>query len=197
MSEHRVIEQVLACLESMANRCLTDRVLNGPAAHQAVDFLQTFVDRCHHAKEENHLFPLLEARGLARARGPTGVLLYEHDVGRRLLPVIAIAIDRATAGNTDALRQFAGHALAYVALLRQHIAKEDQRLFPLADQRLTEDDQAALQEAFADAESSDLYLGLYDKYLDIANDLADHFDVPRTSQGAVVVPGCCSCGPHG
>jgi hemerythrin-like domain-containing protein len=124
-------------------------------------------------------------------------LLYEHDVGRRLLPVIAIAIDRAAAGNADALRQFAGHALAYVELLRQHIVKEDQRLFPLVDHRLTEDDQAALQEAFADVESNDLYLGLYDKYLDIANDLADHFDVPRTPQGTVVVPGCFSCGPHG
>ena len=28
-----------------------------------------------------HLFPLLEARGLVRERGPTGVMLHEHEEG--------------------------------------------------------------------------------------------------------------------
>jgi hemerythrin-like domain-containing protein len=197
MNEHRVIEQVLRCLEAMAVRCFLDLEFDPAAAREAVDFLETFADQCHHAKEENHLFPLLEARGLPRDHGPTEVMRHEHEQGRRYLRAVANAIEPAAAGDPHALRQFAGQAAAYVALLRQHIAKEDQRLFPLADHCLTDEDQAGLVEAFADVESRDLHMGTHEKYLAIADRLADRFDVRRAPFSAVAGHGCCSCGHHG
>lgn len=63
--EHRVIEQVLECLEAMASEAEAAGRLDGAAARQAVDFFQNFADRCHHGKEESHLFPMLERQGIA------------------------------------------------------------------------------------------------------------------------------------
>ena len=47
--EHRVIEQVLACLERIAEEAET-RTLDVAAARDVVTFVQNFADRCHHGK---------------------------------------------------------------------------------------------------------------------------------------------------
>jgi len=64
--EHRVIEQVLNCLEKMADQALVAGRLDESSAREALDFFQTFADGCHHHKEEDHLFPLMEARWHAK-----------------------------------------------------------------------------------------------------------------------------------
>jgi len=78
MQEHRVIEQVLDCLERMAQRVEAGDELDLESAKQAIDFFRNFADRCHHGKEEDCLFPLLEQKGFSREQGPTGVMLHEH-----------------------------------------------------------------------------------------------------------------------
>src|SRR5262245_48241536 len=127
MDEHRVIEQVLNFLEKLADRCEAGEKLDRTSALEALDFFRHFADRCHHGKEEEHLFPLLEARGLARVGGPTGVMLHEHEEGRRLVAAMAGAVEG------DSPDEFARLARVYVCLLREHIQKEDRRLFPMAD----------------------------------------------------------------
>jgi hemerythrin-like domain-containing protein len=191
--EHRVIEQVLNCLEQMAFQCLVEAKLDRADARQVIDFFQTFADKCHHGKEEAHLFPLMESRGFSREHGPTGVMLLEHEEGRGYLRDMAATVDAAAAGGPSALRQFAKEAGCYVTMLRQHIRKEDQRLFPMADHHLTAEDQAALLEAFADVESREMHAGTHEKYLQIASDLADRYGVSHSAVESVASHGRCSC----
>jgi hemerythrin-like domain-containing protein len=188
-NEHRVIEQVLSCLEALANRSLAAGRLDGGSARQALDFFRHFADGCHHSKEEKHLFPMLEARGFPREGGPTGVMLHEHDQGRRHVAGMADAIAGAESGDVRALQEFARHALTYVQLLREHIWKEDHRLFPMADQVLTGEAQERLLQSFADVESHDVGVGTHEEYLRLADELADRFGVAH----AYATPGC---GPH-
>jgi hemerythrin-like domain-containing protein len=195
--EHRVIEQVLCCLEKMAHQCGAGRPLDYQAAREALDFFKYFADDCHHAKEEDFLFPLLEAKGFSQDHGPTGVMLREHEQGRRYLCGMAGALEEAAQGDPAAPGQFAGLALGYVALLRDHIAKEDERLFPMADRSLTPADQLALLDAFARVEDAEMFSHTHEKYLRIANELARRYGVPLIPLEAVAGPGCCSCSPHG
>ena len=97
--EHRVIEQVLSCLERMAQQCVVEGSLDGDSARRAIDFLRTFADQCHHGKEESHLFPALEAQGFSRDTGPTGVMLHEHEFGREHVGCMDRAIPAAAAGD--------------------------------------------------------------------------------------------------
>src|SRR5262245_63752201 len=108
MDEHRVIEQVLNCLEKLADHCETGEKLDGASALEALEFFRNFADRCHHGKEEGHLFPLLEARGLSRNRGPTGAMLNEHEEGRLLTAAMARDVNR------DQPSDFAWHVRAYI-----------------------------------------------------------------------------------
>src|SRR5438876_8215776 len=101
--EHRVIEQVLACLEAMASECVSEGTLDVSAARQAIDFFRNFGDRCHHAKEERLLFPLMEARGFVGEDGPIGRMLYEHMLGRQYLDALAAATGSAATGDPEVL----------------------------------------------------------------------------------------------
>ena len=69
MQEHRVIEQVLDCLETMAQRAEAGEGVDLESAKQAIDFFRNFADRCHHGKEEDCLFPLLEQKGFCGSKG--------------------------------------------------------------------------------------------------------------------------------
>jgi hemerythrin-like domain-containing protein len=197
MNEHRVIEQVLNCLEALAKQGLQRGKLDGDSARQALEFFRVFADGCHHRKEERCLFPRLEARGLPRHGGPTGVMLEEHELGRQHLRAMAAALPRAEAGEPEQVERFARFALGYAQLLRDHIFKEDRRLFVLADHALTEQDQEALLRSFEAVEEGDLGEGTHEKYLALADELADRFHVPRAVPSAAEGHGACACGHHG
>ncbi|MBN2218615.1 MAG: hemerythrin domain-containing protein [Pirellulales bacterium] len=190
--EHRVIEQVLRCLEKIADEAQSKGTFPRDSAEKAVDFFRNFADRCHHGKEETHLFPAMEAKGFSRDQGSTGVMIAEHEQGRGYVRAMAENIARAAEGDAKALQAFVEDTQAYCALLGSHIEKEDHCLFAMADQVFTEDDQRKLLLAFQKVESEEMGAGVHEQYLTMANELADHYGVPRATLGrAGHVPGRC------
>lgn len=99
-----------------------------------VTFIRLFADACHHGKEEDLLFPELEAAGMPRDQGPIAVMLHEHQQGRALARYMAGALDGARAGDPEAQATLRNAAMGYVNLIRGHIQKEDHVLFEMADQ---------------------------------------------------------------
>ncbi len=194
MSEHRVIEQVLSCLEAIVRQARSTGRLDGPPARDAIAFFRHFADHCHHGKEEAHLFPTLEAKGFPRHGGPTGVMLYEHEQGRARLHGMDESLEGASAGDPAALERFLTNAEGYVSLLREHIYKEDHILFQLADRTLTEAEQRELLAAFRKVEAEEMDAGTHEKYLQVAQDLATRYGVARATTGHPAGQLHCGCG---
>lgn len=191
--EHRVIEQVLDCLEVLAERSLASGNVDAQAAEKMLDFLRNFADHCHHAKEENHLFPWMERHGFSRQFGPTGVMLREHTLGRHYMQQMAAALPGASHGVSTDAQAFAEAARSYVRLLREHIHKEDHCLFTMAAQVATAEDDNELVEAYARTEVHDIGAGVHERYVALADELAQQLGVvPR----AVAHAGQACCG-HG
>jgi hemerythrin-like domain-containing protein len=177
--EHRVIEQVLQCLDIMAEQCKASNQLDKKAALEAIDFIQTFADRCHHGKEEAHLFAMMERHGFSPQSGPLSVMLWEHDVGRSYVKAMEDAAPGAIAGQKEACSSFAENALEFSKLLRAHIYKEDNILYPMANESFSGSDQTELLESFRRVEKTEMGDGTHERYLTIADSLADRFGVPR------------------
>ena len=190
-NEHRVIEAVLTCLERIADELDSTRELDTYAAGQALEFLGTFADRCHHGKEEQLLFEHLESCGMPRDDGPTGVMRHEHDLGRKLMATMRQAVDNFHRQPVASAAQFLYAAREYIDLLRRHIQKEDHCLFPLADKLLGADERQDLESSFAKFESSHEMHAAHERCLAIAKHLTRRYGI-EMDHAAVVSHGCCS-----
>ncbi len=153
--EHEVILRALALLEHFGKRLEAGEPADRAALAWLREFFSTFADRCHHGKEEQHLFPALERHGIPKERGPLGVMLREHEEGRTFLRSMAQGDDEQTA---QAIR-------GYASLLRAHIDKENGVLFPLAEQVLTEEEQQGLVGAFEAVEQAVAGPGVHERLL--------------------------------
>jgi len=142
--DHDAILFGLTILEHMAELVRAESGYDVEDLKGMVDFFRTFADKCHHGKEEDILFPAMEDAGIPRGNGPIGVMLNEHEVGRKLIK----GLDSAITGDVVNKEEFANAADLYVELLRSHISKENNVLFPMGDRRIPVSRQRELQEEF-------------------------------------------------
>jgi hemerythrin-like domain-containing protein len=111
--EHQAIQQMLEILVTAAERFQAGELDDPSIFEKAVDFLRGFADRCHHGKEERHLFAKLVEKGVPKNGGPVGVMLMEHEVGRSHIRGMAEAAEKLRAGDKSAEKKLVEHALAY------------------------------------------------------------------------------------
>lgn len=166
-NEHRVIEVVLSAIERGA---ATSRI-DVPLFRDAIDFLRNFADGCHHAKEENELFPRLEAVGIPRDGGPIGCMLDEHTQGRALIRRMVASLDGIEHGDLSAVADLRAATTGYVELLRKHIWKEDNVLFEMANRALSHEERRAMRSGFEKAEESEGGHARHDHYVQMAQRL--------------------------
>ncbi len=107
-------------------------------------FLNREVSGLHASKEEQGLFPVL-GRHIPEEGGPIAVLRSEHDFFRGECRKLDRSADRLDSDPeaTEARSQIGEIARTVDGLLRDHIAKEDEVLFPMAydvlsDREMTE-----------------------------------------------------------
>ncbi len=171
--EHKIVLLVLKGAERIARTIKEGGKADIETVNRMVDFFRNFTDRCHHSKEEKRLFPRLEERGVPNQGGPIGAMLQEHELGRARVRAIADAADKATAGDASAPAVLAENLSAYVELLRAHINKEDNVLFPMGDRVLTGEDKRELSEAFEKIEAEEMGEGTHEQYHDFAHEFIE------------------------
>lgn len=171
--EHRGIERMLNVVEEAALRLERGDSVPKELFAQAAEFFSHFADRCHHGKEEKQLFPLMERRGVPSNGGPIGVMLQEHTIGRGYIRAMREESQKLAASALRNPRELLGAVRGYVDLLRQHIQKEDNILFHMADQVLTAQDQKDLAEAFDRVEREEMGVGEHERYHAMIDEMED------------------------
>ena len=136
MTEHRFIEDVLGSLEAFVDQLEPDQQGARQHIEKYAEFFREFADRCHHGKEEDQLFATLGDHGFPRDAGPLFVMVGEHNMGRSYIKVLASMGAGAGALNDTELRKVRETAGGFIPLLRMHIQKEDEILFPAAERAL-------------------------------------------------------------
>ncbi len=174
--EHLVIKKVLQCLEKIVAESERNKKLNLESARTAIDFFTNFADSCHHAKEEDRLFPAMEESGIPREGGPLGVMVMDHIAGREAIQGMVESMDKASQGDAAAVKAFADNAGEYISLLSDHIRKEDHCLFSMADSALDKGAQKALLESFRQVEK-EAGGTRHKKYFTVARSLCRHYGI--------------------
>jgi hemerythrin-like domain-containing protein len=170
--EHRLIGQVLDCLEEAAGRLEDGDEIDPEFFLDAAEFVTGFADRCHHGKEEDLLFVAMTARDMPQDSGPVAVMLHEHDTGRQFTQGFRSAAEQMKAGDAGAASEVVRNVFDFVNLLREHILKEDNVLFPMADQLLSGDEMQKLSREFERVTAADEASGRIGRYRTLAHDLS-------------------------
>jgi hemerythrin-like domain-containing protein len=164
-AEHQIILKGIELLEKGADLLESGRDISPDYFRKSIDFIRTYADRYHHAKEEDILFAKLGKVGFSPKAGPVAVMLFEHDQSRGFVSKLENANERYAAGDKNAIPEIVENARVYAALLRQHINKEDMVLYPMAENALGDAGIGQMQAEFDRVEQEKS--GIEAKYLNI------------------------------
>jgi len=154
--DHEVILKALERLEERVAVWKGTGEVDRAALRRFIEFARTFIDRCHHGKEERCLFPCLERRGIPREGGPIGVMLYEHQLGREMVARLDEGLRALERGDEGAVSAILSTCDEYIQLLRNHIAKENGVLFPMGESVAEEMDFAEVSGCYERVEEVEI-----------------------------------------
>lgn len=141
VNEHKLIKRVLAAIPLMARTLDLASDKGRQMALSGVDFIRSYADKYHHAKEEDILFKLFDGN-----LDILKVMHQDHETGRAHVRAVISAVERHDTG--DAVR----HLSAYRELLTEHIKKEDEILYPWLDRQLSDSQIGRLYSAFSEVD---------------------------------------------
>ncbi len=169
--EHEIVTHALTILEQISAKLDAGDALNVEHLSRLFEFLTEFVDKCHHGKEEDVLFPMMVQTGAPPAKPMTAQMLSEHQTGRAFIANMKQAFAQYQTGASEAGRDISKNAKGYIELLRAHITKEDTILYPFAETLLTAAQQAELIAGFERIEIERTGPGKHEEYHQMIHDL--------------------------
>lgn len=132
--DHDLIEKVIKAMESTIQLLNDGKQIPESILSPVIDFSKNFTDVCHHSKEENSLFPALEQAGMPSDMGPIAMMLMDHERSREIgKEMESSAKDYISSGNSTKL---ISDMQQYVEHITEHLWKENNRLFMMAEARL-------------------------------------------------------------
>jgi hemerythrin-like domain-containing protein len=176
IKEHEIISLMLEVSEKEAQHILDGKKFDPGKIEKLIDFFRNFADSCHHVKEEKYLFVKLIEKGMSAYSGPISIMNFEHLTCRKLVNDITEIMPSAKSGYKASIRKIAEILQAYVTLIKSHIYRENNILFPMADNLLNEEDQKFVSAQFDEVEKIVKGMDMYDKYRKMVMELVNSKD---------------------
>lgn len=171
--EHNEITIMLDILGKVCELLDAGEDVDHEHLEQLHEFMTVFVDQCHHAKEEESLFPALESIDGDESKKLIEILLSEHKTGRKYAKAIGEAISDNEKMDPTNREKIVKYGRYYIRLLAQHIEKENNILFTMAEKNLSKEQNQELFEEFETMEEEKIGLGKHEQLQEILHQLAD------------------------
>ena len=148
--EHQNLWRIATTLDMVADEIDDGGKIEQPFFNSVFDYIDQFMDRAHHAKEDEFLFPALRARS-TEAAVILDRLQAEHRNGPENLRDLRAKL-ASTAGGGENNAAFTTVLRTYTQGLKSHIRSEEKDALPLAREVLNAEDWASIDRAFLDNE---------------------------------------------
>jgi len=173
--EHQAILLMLQVLEAACKKLETGEDVSKDDLYKMVDFIKIFADKSHHHKEEDLLFPAMVEAGIPKDGGPIGVMLAEHTMGRNFVKGMSQALEEFSTGSAEASSQIVSNARGYIELLTNHIYKEDNILYPMAEMHITAEKHNELLKEFEQVIPDKIGVDKHKELIENLNHLKDAY----------------------
>ncbi len=144
--EHQIILGVISKALDECDAIEKGKSLDVLFFDKTIAFIHNYADKFHHAKEEDVLFKAMMDNSNQLHCNPIPVMLSEHDMGRHYVS----AMDKALKDHN--LESLLENTRAYCFLLQQHIFKEDNVLYPMAEHALNDSQKEMVQRSYREVE---------------------------------------------
>ncbi len=152
--EHGVTMKMLAALQRVIIEVMDLKEGETKDLKALIQFFEVYVDRYHHGKEEQVLFPALSRTRTAGIDSLIGSLMEDHSEARTSMEQIkSNALTFYSCSEADR-HEFRERADRYVDLVRKHIRKENSELLPLIEEKLSETERLQMAGQFHDVEKA-------------------------------------------
>jgi len=171
MKEHQLILKYVDLMERYAEISLKNpqKFMLLEKAHDFIAFIHEFADDFHHAKEEEILFRYLEVPGVLTHCNPISQMLNEHSQAREWVRNMEQAL------HTNDNNKLEVSIAQYAQLLKAHIYKEDNILYPMAERGLSDTAKSALLKAMTETDERLDSPIIWRKYETLYADLENQF----------------------
>jgi hemerythrin-like domain-containing protein len=151
IAEHEVILEAGNLISLNANLWKSNPAEYQKRVNELLDFFSVYADKFHHCKEEEILFPAISKKSETTGTGMVGELNDHHGEFRHLMQQIRAALYTDDFADTQKFLE------SYISRLKDHIAAENDELFPMADAIFSDDE---LEKLFYKCIDKDRELGI-------------------------------------
>jgi hemerythrin-like domain-containing protein len=162
VEEHVLIKRWAALIPEVVRNIDLKAEAGRQVIREGIDFIRSYADRYHHAKEEDILFKYFD-----ESTDILKVMHEDHEQARSHVKSMLEALDKQDKAT------LAEHLNAYRDLLTEHIRKEDEILYPWMDNNLS---MRQIGELFSKFDAVDQQIGFSPvKYEAFIKELEDKF----------------------
>jgi hemerythrin-like domain-containing protein len=175
MKEHQLILKYIDLMERYAEFDLKDLIapILFEKANFFIQFIHEFADHFHHAKEEDILFRYLEIPGVLTHCNPVPQMLFEHNKAREFVRNMENAI------QAKKINELTANAGQYARLLKEHIYKEDNILYPMAERGLSDEAKSSLLKEYIETDNRLNSHAIWLKYEILCTELEQQLNVQK------------------
>jgi len=162
-SEHQDIIELLDIMNKIAGSIKSNEVFYTNDVEEIIDYLKFFIEKSHHGKEEI-FYPALVSAGIPKENESISIMLYEHVLAHNYLKDINSCVENCKIGNSFSGELLADSLRNYVKLIKSHIRKEEEIIFPMADKELSKEKQNEIYRQFENIEEKIVHHGFHEHY---------------------------------
>jgi hemerythrin-like domain-containing protein len=172
MIEHRLIDHMLKLMTEEIDRIGRYGRVDSDFIDDAVDFMRTYADLCHHGKEEQILFRELDKKPLSdEMRKTLNELVQEHVFARKTVDNIEAATERYITGEKNAPADIISALNIIIEFYPRHVYKEEKHFFVPAMDYFTNEEKDRMLKAFEDFDAR----LIHEKYKKMVSGLEGRF----------------------
>ena len=175
IQEHKKISELLNILKKISDKIKSKDVFYTNDVEEIVNYLIILIEKSHHGKEEGVLYQELILSGIPKEKIPLSIINYEHTLSRRYLKEINSCVVNCKIGNDFSGELLADSITNYVVVIRNHIKREEETVFPLANDLFSDEKQIEIIHKFEDIDEKNISHNFLDHFNKLVNKLKNKY----------------------
>jgi len=175
IKEHQEINELLEIMSKIAAKIKSKDVFYPNDVEEIIDYLIIIIDKSHHGKEDEVFYPELISTGISKEAEPLSLINYEHTLAKRYLKEISSCVVNCKIGNDFSGELLADSLTNYVVVIQNHIKREEEFVFPIANEVLSTEKQNEILQRFEHIDQQNITHSFLDRFNKLVNKLKSKY----------------------